>query len=331
MFGEQETSSYYGPLNVVALNVGHHNEHHDFPSVPWNRLPAIRRAVPEVYDALSSHRSWTRLLVRSFSTAGSRCSAGRSAPSAGRKPSPWADRPQPEISAGTGPDTTGSGARWRPHGMDTRLAAAIGVTFGALLLLVSVTWVNTSRLIEDARLVDHTKDVIGELEGAFSAIKDGETSQRGFLLTGSDSYLDPYRAAVADLPRRLERIAALTADSPAQRTRAAMLRHLTEDRLSEMSRTIEMAQGGHEEEARAFLKTGVGKRTMDAIRQLVVEMKAEERALLSIRDRRSSETARTLLTTLGIGCVPPVRLPDPHLVSHSRRRHAAQQRRSRDP
>lgn len=64
VFEGQETSSYYGPLNVVALNVGHHNEHHDFPSVPWNRLPAVRRAVPEVYDALSSHRSWTRLLLR---------------------------------------------------------------------------------------------------------------------------------------------------------------------------------------------------------------------------------------------------------------------------
>ncbi len=186
--------------------------------------------------------------------------------------------------------------------MDTRLAAAIAVTFGALVLLVSVTWVNTSRLIEDARLVDHTKDVIGELEGAFSAIKDGEASQRGFLLTGSDSYLDPYRAAVSELPRRLERIAALTADSPAQRTRASQLRYLTEDRLLEMSRTIEMAQRGHEDEARAYLKTGVGKRSMDAIRQLITEMKAEERALLAVRDRRSSETARTLLTTLGIGC-----------------------------
>jgi PAS domain S-box-containing protein len=186
--------------------------------------------------------------------------------------------------------------------VDTRLAVAIGLTFGALLILVSVTWVNTSRLIEDARLVDHTKDVIGELEGAFSAIKDGETSQRGFLLTGSDSYLDPYRAAIAELPRRLERITALTADSPEQRTRADSLRRLTEERLSEMGRTIEMAQSGREEEARAFLRTGIGKRTMDAIRQLVVEMKAEERALLTIRDRRSSETARTLLTTLGIGC-----------------------------
>ncbi len=62
--GSQETSSYYGPLNVLALNVGYHNEHHDFPSVPWNRLPAVRRSVPEVYDALHFHRSWTRLVLR---------------------------------------------------------------------------------------------------------------------------------------------------------------------------------------------------------------------------------------------------------------------------
>jgi sphingolipid delta-4 desaturase len=60
---DQETSSYYGFLNVPALNVGYHNEHHDFPWVPWHRLRAVRRAVPEVYGALASHRSWTRLLL----------------------------------------------------------------------------------------------------------------------------------------------------------------------------------------------------------------------------------------------------------------------------
>jgi sphingolipid delta-4 desaturase len=48
----------------LALNVGYHNEHHDFPSVPWNRLPRLRRTAPEAYAALGSHSSWTRLLWR---------------------------------------------------------------------------------------------------------------------------------------------------------------------------------------------------------------------------------------------------------------------------
>ncbi len=60
----QETYSYYGPLNTVAFNVGFHNEHHDFPSVPWNRLPELRRTVPEAYDGLVAHRSWSGLLYR---------------------------------------------------------------------------------------------------------------------------------------------------------------------------------------------------------------------------------------------------------------------------
>lgn len=60
----QETYSYYGPANRVAFNVGFHNEHHDFPSIAWNRLPALRGAAPEFYEGLVSHPSWTRLLWR---------------------------------------------------------------------------------------------------------------------------------------------------------------------------------------------------------------------------------------------------------------------------
>ncbi len=62
--GEQETFSYYGFLNLLAFNVGYHNEHHDFPSVAWNRLPKIREIAPEVYDQLAYHTSWTKLLFR---------------------------------------------------------------------------------------------------------------------------------------------------------------------------------------------------------------------------------------------------------------------------
>jgi sphingolipid delta-4 desaturase len=57
----QETYSYYGILNIVALNVGYHNEHHDMPSVPWNRLPRLKAMAPEWYDSLIFHKSWVKL------------------------------------------------------------------------------------------------------------------------------------------------------------------------------------------------------------------------------------------------------------------------------
>ena len=59
----QETYSYYGPLNVLAYNVGYHNEHHDFPSVAWTRLPALKALAPEFYDTLPSHPSWPMVIV----------------------------------------------------------------------------------------------------------------------------------------------------------------------------------------------------------------------------------------------------------------------------
>jgi sphingolipid delta-4 desaturase len=64
MGSPQETYSYYGALNRIAFNVGYHNEHHDFPSVPWHRLPRLKAAASEWYDGLEAHHSWTRLLFR---------------------------------------------------------------------------------------------------------------------------------------------------------------------------------------------------------------------------------------------------------------------------
>lgn len=60
---QQETYDYYGPLNFLALNIGYHNEHHDFPDVPWIWLPCLKAMAPEFYGHLKYHRSWFKLFV----------------------------------------------------------------------------------------------------------------------------------------------------------------------------------------------------------------------------------------------------------------------------
>jgi len=59
----QATYSYYGVANRVAFNIGFHNEHHDFPSVPWQNLPAVKKAAPEYYDTLFAYTSYSKLLA----------------------------------------------------------------------------------------------------------------------------------------------------------------------------------------------------------------------------------------------------------------------------
>ncbi|KAJ1566229.1 hypothetical protein HK405_010660, partial [Cladochytrium tenue] len=59
----QETYSYYGLLNWVAFNSGYHNEHHDFPNIPWTLLPELRKIAPEFYD-MPQCKSWTWMIVQ---------------------------------------------------------------------------------------------------------------------------------------------------------------------------------------------------------------------------------------------------------------------------
>ena len=51
-----------GIMNVILFNVGYHNEHHDFPYIPYNKLPEVKRIAAEYYDNIPYHTSWVKVL-----------------------------------------------------------------------------------------------------------------------------------------------------------------------------------------------------------------------------------------------------------------------------
>ncbi len=64
-----ETYSYYGCLNIFVYNVGLHNEHHDFPYIPWTRLWRLNEIACEFYDPLPKYYCWTKVIFE-FITKG---------------------------------------------------------------------------------------------------------------------------------------------------------------------------------------------------------------------------------------------------------------------
>lgn len=60
----QETYSYYGPLNKLFLNIGYHNEHHDFAMIAWDKLPEVNKIAREYYVCFMDQKSWIGVLYK---------------------------------------------------------------------------------------------------------------------------------------------------------------------------------------------------------------------------------------------------------------------------
>jgi PAS domain S-box-containing protein len=173
----------------------------------------------------------------------------------------------------------------------------------ALLLLpvnavILATSVRTIRTNEAAVL--HTLDVLNTLEVVLSTLKDAESGQRGFVITGEDTYLERYTSALASIRGQLARLADLLADTPEQLARFGELEQRVGDRITTLEEIIAVRRSAGFEAAQAVLLQGRGKALMDAVREVVQTMQLEEERRLAARTRASEAGLRSTISTFAL-------------------------------
>ena len=174
----------------------------------------------------------------------------------------------------------------------------VALLAGAVLLIALGTAVSFSSLRhteEAAEARKHTRAVITNANGLLSELKDAETGQRGYLLSGKDAYLDHYHAVVNDISNHLNELRRDTSNSDS-RSHLDALAPLIDSKLNGMAEVIQLRRGGDEIGALALFNSGDGKRLMDAIRTEVIQFdRIESDALAQLETEASLELPRSLV------------------------------------
>jgi len=184
--------------------------------------------------------------------------------------------------------------------VDWKISRKLTAGFGCVLVIlfaVSVsTWSCLSTLDQANDWNSHTYTVLGAAEDVKGGMLDQETGLRGFLLSGDEHFLTPYRDGRAAFDAALDRLRGLTRDNPLQQARIDALER--EARLWQTDtavREIELVGRGQLDAARQSEASGRGKASMDAVRARLAEIRDAEVVLLAQRRgdaAAASSTAR---------------------------------------
>jgi len=164
--------------------------------------------------------------------------------------------------------------------------ALTGLLLAAVVVVALNTWLafrSIHILLSSEAWVQHTLQVINQVEIIMSSAKDAETGNRGFLITGEEDYLDPYTTALRALPSEIDTFASLTADNVSQQQRLFDLRAVLDQRLALLAEGISERREGNKDEVRLLVLSGTGKAEMDHLRRIADDMEAEEQRLLVLR------------------------------------------------
>jgi len=166
------------------------------------------------------------------------------------------------------------------------ISALVVVVFGVLVRL------STAREDASARLVEHTHQVIEMNQRILVRLLDAETGERGYLIVGDSSYLEPFRSATDDVTTNLRTLEALVADNQQQLPRVEELSKISRRLLDLLQGRIEQRSELGLDALRDSVGSGAAKMLMDSIRVVAADIESSERVLLDQREHDQSHFRR---------------------------------------
>jgi signal transduction histidine kinase/ActR/RegA family two-component response regulator len=174
------------------------------------------------------------------------------------------------------------------------LNRSLVVTAALAAMIVAVAFWLGARNKDDDEWVLHSLAVRDQLTQVRVLVQGAETGQRGYIITGRDSYLTPYDNAVAKLPPTLDEMQKLVGDDSPQQEALAGLRLVIRDKLEELRTTIDDIKAGNRDAAMAMVNSDTGFRLMQQINQRLAAMQTEEDQLLLARQTTAARSATLL-------------------------------------
>lgn len=170
-----------------------------------------------------------------------------------------------------------------------------------ILLLISIsTYGIFEKNKDDEALVKHTYGVLQTSKEFFSNLKDAETGQRGYIITGDEKFLEPFYMAIEKNDNLLRELKHVTSTNLKQKSRIHEIELLSKNKFFELKKTIELRRD-NDPASIATIKSGKGKEIMDRIRFVFDQIDKEEQNLLLKREDTSMTTTKFTKVLLIIG------------------------------
>ncbi len=171
------------------------------------------------------------------------------------------------------------------------ITGAFTITAAVVVASTLLTyWFGNSVLQAHAR-EEERREIIHNLDQLMSAIKDAETGQRGFIITGDYNYLRPYNDAVENVPRLVHKLQG-TRPVGITTSELQVIANLVDRKLKELQSTVEVRDNGGFEAAASVVQNGEGQRIMEELRGVVARLRSEQVTALRSDVRLSDETTR---------------------------------------